>query len=135
MSEINSNTTIQAKVHCPTGITVIIPPLKVQASHAPIITDIMVSKYGNSKGFYILKVITNQPEATYSWEASGESRLSDIPSKDDISFVEQPNTFKAIIFREDNCYVTVTGTNAAGYSSTYSKYLKAPEIDDTETHP
>lgn len=133
--EINGNATIRTIVHCPTGMNITIPSLNVLASRAPIITDITVSKYDGPKGFYILQVITNQPEATYLWETGGNSKLSDIPHKDDASFAEQPNTFKAITFKDYGCYVTVTGTNAAGYSSTFSKFLNAPEIDDTETHP
>lgn len=126
---INCDIEIRAKVHCPTGITVDIPAIDVHASAAPIITDITMSKYGDQKGYYILQVITNQPEATYSWEASG-GILSDIPFKDDASYAEQPNTFKAILFTSYSCSITVTGINENEWSSTFTTDLFPSEISD-----
>lgn len=126
------NTTIKAKVNCPTGLVVNIPfNLEVRASSAPIITDIEMFKYSQDSGEFTLKAATNQPEGTFTWSIfGGNAELYDIPNPDDAMFMLEPNTYKAVRFYDAGTYtITVTGSKAGTMDTyTYSKNFYVSEV-------
>lgn len=50
------------------------------AQKAPIITDIDIYQYGQSENEYTLRVVTNQPYATYYWSVT-EGTIHDLPRR------------------------------------------------------
>lgn len=126
------NTIIAAKVYCSTGLVVNIPfNLYVNASSAPITTDIEMFKYCQGTGEFTLKAHTNQPEGTFTWTIfGGNAELYDIPYPDDASFMSEPNTYKAVRFYETGTYtISVTGSKAGTTDIyTYSKDFYVTEV-------
>ena len=88
-------------------------------------------KYGQDTGEFTLKVISNQPDGTFTWSISGGNAvLYEIPYPDDASFLSEPNTYKAVRFYESGTYtITVTGTKAG----TTDVYTYSEEFFITET--
>lgn len=123
--------TVSAKVYCNTGLIVNIPFDKnITASAAPIITDIEMSKYIQRNGEFTLRVVSNQPDGTFTWSVSdNNAQFYEIPYPDDASFMEHPNSFKAVRFYQTGIYtITVVGSKTGSTdTNTYSKTFDITE--------
>lgn len=121
---LTKDATIEAVIHNDKGTRTKVPSLNVLADKGPIITDIEMFRYGGeTRGEYTLKVVSNQPDATFVWSVDGGyAQLSEIPYPGDATFIQEPNTFKYITFHENRYYtISVYGTTGSYWGRIYSK--------------
>lgn len=126
------NYSVYAKVHCKTGLVVNVPSdMHITVSAAPIITDVEMFKYCQASGEFTLRVISNQPEGSFTWSVlGGKSQLYEIPYPDDALFLQYPNSYKAVHFYEKGIYtITVVGSKVGTTdTNSFSKDFKIEEV-------
>lgn len=97
---------------------------KTESSLEPVITDILICNY---IGHYYLQIVTDQPNATFVWEASAVT-LCDWIYPDDASFIEHPNIFKGVKDIIPSFTVSVYGINGTHIGPVFTKTVNVPEF-------
>lgn len=94
-----------------------------ESSLEPVITDIKIYFY---VGHYYLQLVTDQPDATFVWEASAVT-LCDWIYPDDASFIEHPNIFKGVEDIRPDFTVSVYGMNGTHIGPVFTKIIHVSE--------
>ena len=110
---------VQAVITYPKTEQVFTKRLNVQASYAPIVSDIEMFKYCQGDGGYTLKAISSDGQAICSWNYEGGNAVfTDLTFPDDASFLDTPSLYKEIYFYTTGIYnITVNASNSYGSSS------------------
>ncbi len=117
-----SAATVSATLTTAAGLQYPLVSVSVDVDCIPTITDITNVGMGMDNLSSHFRVVTDMPNATYTWSVDGGAYITSLPYPDDASFVAEPNVWTYIVFPSTGTYtVSVYGTNGTYVSNVFSK--------------